>query len=154
MTTTTLSVSPHREPPDSVPLAEYETLRRENEQLRARVNRRDAVKRVGRFLLTVVASVLVVAVVAYCGWFCLFRGTAWGARARQNAEREAVRTIQQHYGQTVPVWCAGDNHCEVWRIRCEGTALFSPSQRVNVVLCCDDDEASANDGCTEPNSTP
>lgn len=135
-------------------MAEYETLRKENEQLRARVNRRDTAKRVGRFLLTVVASVLVATVVAYAGWFCLFRGTAWGARARQNAEREAVRTIQQRYGQTVPVWCAGDNQCEVWRIRCEGMVPSGGTARMTVALCCDDDEASANDGCTNTTTTP
>lgn len=152
--TTTLSASPHREPPDSVPLAEYETLRKENEQLRARVNRRDTAKRVGRSLGVFVLTLLACSVLTYAGWFCLFRGTAWGARARQNAEREATAYAARSGHTVVGVYCAGEVGAPAdGETMCTVITTTAPAAHP-LILGCDDDDPIANDGCKAHVNTP
>lgn len=79
----------------------------------------------------------------------VMHGSAWGGRARTNAEVEALRYARAHFDPTLAataVVCHTNTFieadCDV-RLR-----------EVSVSIECDDDEASDNDGCTYKSSRP
>lgn len=96
--------------------------------------------------LVVLLVVGILALVVRLGIFT-FRGTAWGARARANATREAREYLSVRYGVVSPaVIC----HTETLNgAKCE--AVIGP---VVVVVTCDDDESVTNDGCKYESSMP
>jgi hypothetical protein len=145
----TTETSAYREKPAHVPIAEYERVVAENNNLRGELAtaKKGAVRRetltafargVGWFAVTVPIA----AIVVYAVWFCTLRGTAWGENARRNAEREATAYATRVYG-TAPlgVVCSDANEGEQ---RC---AVRYNAPVGTVEIRCDDDDPIANDGC-------
>lgn len=126
-------------------IAENQSLRQELEAARERIasSRRETLHAFGRgvgwFALTLAVGLPLVFVV----WFSIFRGMAWGDRARRNAEREATVYVTRLHGAPLGVACG---HFVEGDLRC---AARLPGWNHLIVLTCDDDEPSANDGCEE-----
>ncbi len=146
----TTETSAYREKPAHVPIAEYERVVAENNNLRGElatakkgVARRETLTAFARGVGRLAVTVPVAAIVVYAVWFCTLRGTAWGERARRNAEREATAYATRLYGAApLGVVCRGDT-CY---------ARFDDSIGT-VKLYCDDDDPIANDGC-RPSRAP
>jgi hypothetical protein len=89
-------------------------------------------------------AVFVLALTVFGVYWGCFRGSAWGLRARQNAEREAVRYAQGIYpGTHLRAICEEESHGPNGTLKCQ---VFGGSEKLD--LNCDDDEPFRNDGCT------
>lgn len=130
-----------------VPREEYERVKRELSSsqnnvrlLEKRLDRRELASRVFRNILAALVACAVVAGL----WYGLFRGCAFGAAARQNAEREARVYATRKYGETpLSVWCE-DPYGPVDDLTCYARL---PNHAEPVKFYCDDDAPSHNDGC-------
>lgn len=114
----------------------------QNEYYELKNERRFQLKRAGvraaGFSFVAVCTALLLALV----WWGGFKGTAWGNKARSNAEREALAYVSARHPQTTfRAYCSEPTGMGF--LRCE---LFAPSQPPTVIYC-DDDDAPYNDGC-------
>ena len=88
------------------------------------------------------------ALVAFVGfvygfWWVCFKDTAYGAKARQNAEHEAASYVSRRYGPVTGAVChhgGGAPWLECFVRLAESTLL-------PIIVYCDDDEPGSNDGC-------
>ena len=129
---------------------EFKRVVEENRQLRSEWRQRSRNVFWGAAGVSVV-SILVLGVVFLFYWTC-FRGSAWGVRARRNAEREALAYTGRTYpNSTLRANCYdspvlnGELSCEVYGAR---------GGSVVIKIVCDDDEAFRNDGCRNAMENP
>lgn len=147
----TTETSAYREKPAHVPIAEYERVVAENNNLRGElatakkgVARRGTLTAFARGVGWFAVTVTIAAIVVYAVWFCTLRGTAWGENARRNAEREATAYATRVYGS--PPLGVACGKPEGWdgELRC---AVRYNAPVGTVEMRCDDDDPIANDGC-------
>lgn len=88
------------------------------------------------------------AVLVACA-FSLGRSCAFGANARANAEREAVRYTSTNYPMQTQfhAYCHEASGAPTGEVACDVTSRTTEGQLVSLALVCDDDPASSNDGC-------
>lgn len=81
--------------------------------------------------------------------FGLGKSCAFGANARANAEREAVRYTSTNYPMQTQfhAYCHEASGAPSGEVACDVTSRTAEGQLVSIALVCDDDPASSNDGC-------
>ena len=127
-------------------VAENSNLRGELAAAKKGVARRATLTAFARGVGWFAVTVTIAAIVLYAGWFCTLRGTAWGERARRNAEREATAYATRVYG--TPPLAVACSSAESGALEGELRCVVRYNAPIGTVeVRCDDDDPITNDGC-------
>jgi len=145
---------PHRSTPlNMIPIEDYNKVVKELETACNKIKKLESRKSLRESFVSFftwlqqhdfcITSMVVIAVLVCVTWCCV-KDSAYGVKARQNAEREAASYVSRRYGPVSTTVCGDTNHSDRYQ---ECFVRLVDTTKPPVIVYCDDDYPNSNDGC-------